>query len=65
MRVGRPPRSNLSCAQDFCGSGLVPNGVYSCGSLMHGRQLGIPRAISDDATTAATLPLDEVLAALE
>ena len=43
----------------------MPNGVYSCGSLMHGRQLGIPRAISDDATTAATLALDEVLAALE
>ena len=45
--------------------GYVPNVVYSCGSLVHGRQLGIPRAMSDDATTAATLPLDKVLAALE
>jgi len=43
----------------------VPNVVYSCGSLVHGRQLSIPRAMSDDATTAATLPLDKVLAALE
>jgi predicted GH43/DUF377 family glycosyl hydrolase len=45
--------------------GYVPNVVYSCGSLLHGRQLIIPYAMSDYATTFATLPLDGVLAATE
>jgi predicted GH43/DUF377 family glycosyl hydrolase len=45
--------------------GYVPNVVYSCGSLLHGRQLIIPYAMSDYATTFATLSLDEVLAAME
>jgi predicted GH43/DUF377 family glycosyl hydrolase len=45
--------------------GYVPNVVYSCGALLHGRQLIIPYGTSDYATTFATLPLDEVLAAME
>ena len=45
--------------------GYVPNVVYSCGSLLHGRQLIIPYGMSDYATTFATVPLDEVLAAME
>jgi len=45
--------------------GYVPNVVYSCGSLLHGRQLVIPYAMSDYATTFATVDLDEVLAAME
>ena len=45
--------------------GYVPNVVYSCGSLLHGRQLIIPYGMSDYATTFATLPLNEVLAAME
>lgn len=45
--------------------GYVPNVVYSCGSLVHGHQLVIPYGISDYATTFATLPLDQVLAAME
>src|SRR5579863_7907755 len=45
--------------------GYVPNVVYSCGSLVHGRRIIIPYGISDYATTFATLPLDEVLAAME
>jgi len=45
--------------------GYVPNVVYSCGSLLRGRQLIIPYAMSDYATTFATLPVDEVLAAME
>jgi len=45
--------------------GYVPNVVYSCGSLVHGRQLVIPYAMSDYATTFATVPLDDVLAAME
>jgi predicted GH43/DUF377 family glycosyl hydrolase len=45
--------------------GYVPNVVYSCGSLLHGGQLIIPYATSDHATTFATVPLEEVLAAME
>lgn len=45
--------------------GYVPNVVYSCGSLLHGRQLAIPYAMSDYATTFASLSLDEVLSAME
>ncbi len=45
--------------------GYVPNVVYSCGSLLHGRQLIIPYATSDYATTFATLPLDDILVAME
>ena len=45
--------------------GYVPNVVYSCGSLLQGGQLVIPYAMSDYATTFATLPLDELLAAME
>ncbi len=45
--------------------GYVPNVVYSCGSLLHDRQLVIPYAMSDYATTFATLSLDEVLFAME
>ncbi|MDR3674886.1 MAG: glycoside hydrolase family 130 protein [Acidobacteriota bacterium] len=45
--------------------GYVPNVVYSCGSLLHGRQLIIPYGMSDYATTFATVPLDEILSAME
>src|SRR5947207_513952 len=45
--------------------GYVPNVVYSCGSLVHNGQLILPYAMSDYATTFATLPLDEVLGAME
>jgi len=45
--------------------GYVPNVVYSCGSLLHGRQLVIPYAMADSATTFATLSVDDLLAAME
>ena len=45
--------------------GYVPNVVYSCGGLVHRRTLVIPYAMSDYATTFATVPLDEVLGAME
>jgi predicted GH43/DUF377 family glycosyl hydrolase len=45
--------------------GYVPNVVYSCGSLLFGRQLIVPYAMSDSVTTFATLVLDELLAAME
>ena len=44
--------------------GYVPNVVYSCGALLHGRELIIPYAMSDYASTFATVPLDDVLNAM-
>ncbi|MGA9453330.1 MAG: glycoside hydrolase family 130 protein [Verrucomicrobiia bacterium] len=45
--------------------GYVPNVVYTCGALLHRRELIIPYAMSDTATSFATVPLDELLAAME
>jgi predicted GH43/DUF377 family glycosyl hydrolase len=45
--------------------GYVPNVVYSCGSLVHCGKLVIPYGISDYATTFATIPLTQVIAAME
>ena len=44
--------------------GYVPNVVYSCGAIVHGRELIIPYAMSDYASTFATVPLDDVLGAM-
>jgi predicted GH43/DUF377 family glycosyl hydrolase len=44
--------------------GYVPNVVYTCGALLHGRELIIPYAMSDSATSFATVPLDDLLAAM-
>ena len=41
--------------------GYVPNVVYSCGGLIHGRDLIIPYAMSDYASSFATVNLDELL----
>jgi predicted GH43/DUF377 family glycosyl hydrolase len=45
--------------------GYVPNVVYTCGALLHGRELIIPYAMSDSATSFATVSLDELLASME
>jgi predicted GH43/DUF377 family glycosyl hydrolase len=44
--------------------GYVPNVVYTCGALLHERELIIPYGLADHATGFATVPLDEVLAAM-
>ncbi len=44
--------------------GYVPNVVYSCGSLVHGRELILPYAMSDKVSAIATVSLDDLLAAL-
>ncbi|HMC83997.1 MAG TPA: glycoside hydrolase family 130 protein, partial [Chitinophagaceae bacterium] len=45
--------------------GYVPNVVYSCGSMIHETDLIIPYAMSDYASTYATVNLAELLAALK
>lgn len=44
--------------------GYVPNVVYSCGALIHNRELILPYAISDHSSAIASIQLDELLAAL-
>ena len=44
--------------------GYVPNVVYSCGALLHGRDLILPYAMSDRATAIAGVSLDDLLATL-
>ncbi len=46
-------------------AGYVPNVAYSCGAMVHGRMLVLPYAIADSFTTFATVPLDQLLAAME
>ena len=58
-------REPLLCPNEAEREGYVPNVVYTCGALLHGRELVIPYAMSDSATSFATVPLDEVLAAME
>jgi predicted GH43/DUF377 family glycosyl hydrolase len=61
--IGRLTEPLLS-ANEAEREGYVPNVVYTCGALVHGRELIIPYAMSDSATSFATVSLDELLAAL-
>jgi len=45
--------------------GYVPNVVYTCGALLHGDELIIPYAMSDYASGFATVPVKEVLDAMQ
>ncbi len=45
--------------------GYVPNVVYSCGAVVHEGHLVLPYAMSDYASTFATVSMDELLAAME
>ena len=43
----------------------VPNVVYSCGALVHAGRLILPYAMSDQCTSFATVPLEELLSELK
>jgi predicted GH43/DUF377 family glycosyl hydrolase len=45
--------------------GYVPNVVYSCGSLTHQDVLVIPYAMADDMTGIATVPVKDLLEAMQ
>jgi predicted GH43/DUF377 family glycosyl hydrolase len=45
--------------------GYVPNVVYTCGVLLHEREVIIPYAMSDYATSFATVSLDDLLGAMQ
>ena len=57
-------REPLLCPNEAEREGYVPNVVYSCGSLLHHGQLIIPYAMSDSASTFATVALEDLLAAM-
>ncbi|NQU33693.1 MAG: response regulator [Bacteroidetes bacterium] len=44
--------------------GYVPNVVYSCGSIIHNDELVIPYAMSDTASTYASVPLEDLFSRL-
>ena len=54
----------LLCPEGLEREGYVPNVVYSCGSMLHGRTLILPFAMSDKVTAIVSLSLDELLAAI-
>lgn len=45
--------------------GYVPNVVYSCGSIIHNGEVVLPYAMSDYASTYATVNLEELLTVLK
>jgi predicted GH43/DUF377 family glycosyl hydrolase len=45
--------------------GYVPNVVYSCGAVLHGRELIIPYAMADYASSFVTVSVDEVIDAIK
>jgi predicted GH43/DUF377 family glycosyl hydrolase len=54
----------LLCPNESDRDGYVPNVIYSCGSFLHRNQVIIPYAMSDSATSFASIDLDELLAAM-
>lgn len=44
--------------------GYVPNVLYSCGALLHGRTLLLPHSIADSFTAIAAIGVDDLLAAM-
>jgi predicted GH43/DUF377 family glycosyl hydrolase len=44
--------------------GYVPNVVYSCGALVHGRTLLLPYGVADTFTAFGTVSIDDILAAM-
>jgi predicted GH43/DUF377 family glycosyl hydrolase len=57
-------REPLLWANEAEREGYVPNVVYTCGAIRHGRELIIPYAMSDSATSFASVSLDDLLAAM-
>lgn len=62
--LGRLPLPLLS-PNELEREGYVPNVVYTCGALVHRGTLILPYAMSDSATSFATVPLADLIAAME
>ena len=62
--IGRLREPLLSPAADEQ-DGYVPNVVYSCGALLHAGTLVLPYGIADAAIGVATMPVSELISALQ
>jgi predicted GH43/DUF377 family glycosyl hydrolase len=62
--IARTPRPILEPSPDER-DGYVPNVVYSCGAMAHGRDLLLPFGVADSFTAFATAKIDDLLAAME
>jgi predicted GH43/DUF377 family glycosyl hydrolase len=62
--IGRLTRPLLS-PDEVEREGYVPNVVYSCGALVHAGHLILPYAMSDTSSSFATIPLADLLKAME
>lgn len=58
-------RTPLLAPDDDEQDGYVPNVVYSCGSLLHGDTLVLPYGIGDAQIGIATVPVPDLLGAME
>ena len=58
-------RQPLLSANEAEREGYVPNVVYTCGAMLHDRELIIPYAMSDSATSFASVSLDDLLQGME
>lgn len=61
--LARTPKPLIEPSPEDRG-GYVPNVVYSCGGLVHGRMLLLPYAVADSFTRFATGSVDDVLGAM-
>jgi predicted GH43/DUF377 family glycosyl hydrolase len=61
--IGRLEQPLLTPTEDER-SGYVPNVVYSCGAMLHGRTVVLPYGCSDTRTRIALIDLDALLATL-
>lgn len=60
IEIGRLKEPLLSPLEEER-EGYVPNVVYSCGSIIHNNHLILPYAVSDYASSYATINLEELL----
>lgn len=62
--LARTPRPIMAPSHDER-DGYVPNVVYSCGAMVHDRQLLIPFGVADNFSSFATCTVDDLLSVME
>ncbi len=57
-------REPLMCPETAEREGYVPNVLYTCGGMLHGKDLILPYGMADRVTGFAVIPLSEILSAM-
>lgn len=57
-------REPLMAPEESEREGYVPNVLYSCGGLIHGKDLVLPYGMADQVTSFALIPVDHILTAM-